>query len=816
MAVSGLALASLATQSSAVTAAADTPPSANCQLRNGVQHVIEITFDNVHFNRDNPNVPSDLEQIPALKNFIEGNGTLLSNNHTPLIAHTADDIITNLTGLYGDRHGVGITNNYDVYNPGGATVTNKSAFAYWTANYGIAGDPYPNLAYSPTVPAAGSPPAVPPAPWVPYTRAGCDFGGVSTANLELENTNPDLQNVFGAGSPEVNQYKADLDPFKDDETNDYVGLAVHCAQGDTFCSGAQAVKYGTNGLSNTQAPDPLPDEPGGYVNYDAVFGSRYLSPELAKVAGAGGVRTVNGDNYTVADGQGNLTDLNGAIINGAFKTVPVGQVACTAANTPPGCTAPTFMPGFPGFSFITAAQSLAYVADMQEAGVPVTYAYISDLHQRFPGQKGCTSPDGALGPGDPCYEASAAAYNAAFTTFFQRLADDGITPANTEFVFAADEGDHFAGANVGRAVTPACSGTPGVAVDTAAPAQTPYLCSYAAGQLGEVSTDIHSLLQYETGDPASFGFYSQPQGESLYVLGGADTATVRQLERDVGGLTMVDPYDGPNPEPVAKWMVDPTAEQLLHFVNADPNRTPSFTVWPNPDVFFTGGTGDSCPAGTNAGNAATNCNPLNSGFSWNHGYYAPEVDNTWLGLVGPGVAHRGLDGHDAADGPNSAGNAANGATTVPQVSLEGTWSDHTDIRSTLLALVGLQDDYVGDGRVLTEDLTIRPGATGSPLFEAEAVCYKQLNSSVGTFGTDVIQADTAALKTGSAAAGDQPYQTFLTQLRVLGSARDKLAGQMKQELWDAEFNGTPLGDAGLLHTFECGALLGVAGVGANT
>jgi hypothetical protein len=32
---------------------------------------------------------------------------LLTNHHTPLISHTADDIITTLTGTYGDRHGPG-------------------------------------------------------------------------------------------------------------------------------------------------------------------------------------------------------------------------------------------------------------------------------------------------------------------------------------------------------------------------------------------------------------------------------------------------------------------------------------------------------------------------------------------------------------------------------------------------------------------------------------------------------------------------------------------------------------------------------------
>jgi hypothetical protein len=51
------------------------------ELGNGVKHVIEITFDNVHFFRDNPNVPSDLEMMPNLLNFFEQN-----------------DILTTLTG----------------------------------------------------------------------------------------------------------------------------------------------------------------------------------------------------------------------------------------------------------------------------------------------------------------------------------------------------------------------------------------------------------------------------------------------------------------------------------------------------------------------------------------------------------------------------------------------------------------------------------------------------------------------------------------------------------------------------------------------
>jgi hypothetical protein len=93
--------------------AAETP----CQLGNGISHVVNIVFDNVHFSRDNPNVPSDLEQMPHLLNFLKQNGTIFSNSHTPLIAHTANDSLTIYTGLYGDRHGQPLTNSYRPTTP---------------------------------------------------------------------------------------------------------------------------------------------------------------------------------------------------------------------------------------------------------------------------------------------------------------------------------------------------------------------------------------------------------------------------------------------------------------------------------------------------------------------------------------------------------------------------------------------------------------------------------------------------------------------------------------------------------------------------
>ena len=75
-----------ASHAAAASSARPTPvagAASSCQLGHGVKHVVNIIFDNVHFNRDNPNVPSDLQMIPNLEKFIENNGALLSNNHTP-------------------------------------------------------------------------------------------------------------------------------------------------------------------------------------------------------------------------------------------------------------------------------------------------------------------------------------------------------------------------------------------------------------------------------------------------------------------------------------------------------------------------------------------------------------------------------------------------------------------------------------------------------------------------------------------------------------------------------------------------------------
>src|SRR5580704_8256628 len=189
-----------ALSASPVLAASLVPSNGNhdngCEIdsaQGNIQHVIYIQFDNLHLTRDNPNVPSDLEQMPALLNFMEQNGIVFSDQQTPLISHTANDILTSLTGVYPNRLGEAVANSYGYFNPSG-TVSFASSFTYWTDKVGGTDSNYNLLT------ASGQ---NAPAPWVPFTRDGCNVGAVATADLELENVGSDINTVYGPNSTQV-------------------------------------------------------------------------------------------------------------------------------------------------------------------------------------------------------------------------------------------------------------------------------------------------------------------------------------------------------------------------------------------------------------------------------------------------------------------------------------------------------------------------------------------------------------------------------------------------------------------------------------
>jgi hypothetical protein len=638
----------------------------NCQLasaRGDIQHVIYLQFDNVHFTRDNPNVPSDLEQMPNLLNFMTGNGVLLDNHHTPLISHTGNDILTALTGLYGSNHGVPVANSYRYFNPNG-TTSSASSFGYWTD---LIGNGKYNMLSGPGTPGTNTP-----APWVPYTRAGCNVGGVGTANIELENIGSDVDNVFGPNSPQ--HQEAQQNPPQ--AVRDFEGIAVHCAQGDAACSDA-----------NTGRPDLLPSEPGGYTGYQALYGHEYVRPIISP--------------------NGPLLDLDGNPIN-----------------------------GFPGFDGMAATVSLAYVASMQEHGIPVTYAYISDAHDNHQG-------GGAYGPGQAGYEAALQSYDHAFGLFFNRLAADGINQSNTLFVVTSDENDHFVGG------PPSPLNCDGVHVP----------CTYS--QIGELDTNLTGLLATETGNTTAFTVHSD-SAPTIYITGNpARSALVtRNFDRAVGVLTATNPLTNQT-DHLTAFLADPVEENMLHMVTKDPSRTPTLTMFALPDYFLFGG----------APNCNSPCVTEGPAFAWNHGDVQPDITTTWLGLVGPGVQNEGVD--------------------------NSVWTDHTDIRPTMMALLGLHDDYTHDGRAIIEPLydwavpkTLR--AHRETLLRL-GQDFKQINGAVGQLGLDSLAISTRAMESGSP-SDDSLYTNLENALIGFNMQRDNIAGQMTVLLENATFNNQPINE----------------------
>jgi hypothetical protein len=160
------------------------------------------------------------------------------------------------------------------------------------------------------------------------------------------------------------------------------------------------------------------------------------------------------------------------------------------------------------------------MSDLLESGVPVVNGYISDIHgNNVPGLAACAgiSTEAALGSGSACYIAQAQFYNAAFGKFFQRLAADGINTSNTLFILSSDEGDHEAGANVGRAIQPTPANCDGATV-TGTTVTPDVLCTYPSGSFGELAGQMNGLLATQTGDTTKFSLEPDTAPE-FYITG---------------------------------------------------------------------------------------------------------------------------------------------------------------------------------------------------------------------------------------------------------------------------------------------------------
>ncbi|HSY39813.1 MAG TPA: hypothetical protein VLA79_09800, partial [Polyangia bacterium] len=151
-----------------------------------------------------------------------------------------------------------------------------------------------------------------------------------------------------------------------------------------------------------------------------------------------------------------------------------------------------------------------------------------------------------------------------------------------------------------------------------------------------------------------------------------------------------------------------------------------------------------------------------STFAWNHGDVQKEIGQTWMGLVGPGVAN------------------------LPDQTI---FTDHTDVRPTINALTGLPDTYEDDGRVITQALV--PGAVPAALtadqstIEGLGAAYKAINAPFGQFAQDMLITSTKALQ--GADPGDTVYSSKETSIANLTTARDALAAQIREALDLAQF-----------------------------
>jgi hypothetical protein len=297
-------------------------------------------------------------------------------------------------------------------------------------------------------------------------------------------------------------------------------------------------------------------------------------------------------------------------------------------------------------------------------------------------------------------------------------------------------------------------------------------CTYPSGT-GELDENLSQEVE-NAGDNTPFEIHFDDSA-TTYVEGNPadNSAEVRKLERTMAGLTALDPENGQEESLLGTGLgpdkqgaiVDRVAQKLLHMNTlADENRSPTFTFFGNPDFFFEEGEG-----GTTVGQPGTG-----SGlFIWNHGDIQPEIARTFIAIAGPGVRTLGI--------------------TTPQQF----YTDHVDLRPTIMTLAGLTDDYAHDGRTITEILepSVLPAALRSHVTTAQALgqALKKIDAPFGEFAEDTLKVSTAGITSNT--PGDAEYNLAESLIASWTAQRDPIASSIKQMLEGAEFNGNSINEA---------------------
>ena len=123
--------------------------------------------------------------------------------------------------------------------------------------------------------------------------------------MVLENAAVDVPTVFGARLARGRRDSADPDPFKDVQVAEYIGEAIHCAQGDTICA---------NSSSARRSADAAADRAGRLQRLPGAVRRASTSPRRSAAA-----PNAFHNGYQVTDANGNLVDLDGNTLQEPFS-----------------------------------------------------------------------------------------------------------------------------------------------------------------------------------------------------------------------------------------------------------------------------------------------------------------------------------------------------------------------------------------------------------------------------------------------------------------------------------------------------------------
>jgi hypothetical protein len=216
---------------------------------------------------------------------------------------------------------------------------------------------------------------------------------------------------------------------------------------------------------------------------------------------------------------------------------------------------------FPPISTLSALYA------MQAHGVAVTYGYIDSPHETYD-------------PGAPGYLYNLAAEDQAFDLFFTKLADIGITPANTLFVLTSDEGDQF---NPEGAYRPDLR-----------------------GWLGGASFDVTDETLNMTNDSGPLVYLRHPEDTPL-AMASLSGAPFWQYIANQTGMRAIHNSTAATPELAA--------------------RQPSFILYGDANSWW-----DDNKVGSGAPLVKVDGNK-----KWVHGTVGANINTTWIGFVGPGI-----------------------------------------------------------------------------------------------------------------------------------------------------------------------------------